>query len=201
MCSVPMRGSSAAACSASSAVSLLSSYVSSVVRVESANSRSGSRSCHSRTRAAWNRPRTRQGRKPSGDHPPRTRGAGGDRRRLEVGLGTIPAGAGSSSSSTGFAGPGRAISPCAGMVSPSSRSGAPRRTAPLTRGDGPDQHYQLTKVFGCSPHARGWPQGHPGVGAGRGLLPARSGMVPGSGTWPSSGGSAPRPRGDGPLLA
>ncbi len=72
--------------------------------------------------------------------------------------------------------------------------------APRTRGDGPGLGVGERTRSRCSPHPRGWSPGcRHQRGPGR-LLPAPAGMVPATRPPRSSPPTAPRTRGDGPLL-
>ncbi len=71
-------------------------------------------------------------------------------------------------------------------------------TAPRTRGDGPVTRVQLSPLWLCSPHARGWPPRRDPDGLDQELLPARAGMAPTCTVRPRRTDSAPRTRGDGP---
>ena len=86
----------------------------------------------------------------------------------------------------------------AGMVPPEAGSSRGPQAAPRARGDGPLSIDLLTLYSGCSPRPRGWSAGpvlDPDPAA---LLPAPAGMVPPRPPRPTSFGSAPRARGDGP---
>ena len=73
-----------------------------------------------------------------------------------------------------------------------------RKPAPRARGDGPGGPIPPSATRHCSPRTRGWSPGASHRRAGRGLLPAHAGMVPGRSWWKARRTPAPRARGDGP---
>ena len=94
--------------------------------------------------------------------------------------------------------PGWVLPARAGMVPHQAWTAFSTRSAPRTRGDGPQELEQLPSRFRCSPHARGWSRHGQAAHDARRVLPARVGMVPCPSWHRCPTGSAPRTRGDGP---
>ncbi len=86
----------------------------------------------------------------------------------------------------------------AGMVPERTKPWPMATCAPRSRGDGPSTSCSRRQMGQCSPLARGWSRHHRLPRPGRGVLPARAGMVPCRRVPVSSSTSAPRSRGDGP---
>ncbi len=86
----------------------------------------------------------------------------------------------------------------AGMVPGELTARPPHPPAPRTRGDGPRPNRLIPQPPVCSPHPRGWSQGHGAAAPGPDLLPAPAGMVPRRRRPSRTLPSAPRTRGDGP---
>ncbi len=85
------------------------------------------------------------------------------------------------------------------MVPRQSPAWLPWRTAPRTRGDGPNRVSPPPWSACCSPHPRGWSLGRRVRRPRWALLPAPAGMVPTTSTSRCTSTAAPRTRGDGPV--
>src|SRR5437764_1135797 len=88
----------------------------------------------------------------------------------------------------------------AGMVPCTSARWVSSPGAPRVRGDGPPAWACTVGRSKCSPRTRGWSQAR-ATGVGHdGVLPAYAGMVRLLGGIPGGAWSAPRVRGDGPIM-
>ena len=88
----------------------------------------------------------------------------------------------------------------AGMVPGCVRRGWRGACAPRARGDGPTDWAVTIATRACSPRTRGWSlEGHR-ISDGGPVLPAHAGMVPATRTPRWVERSAPRARGDGPVM-
>ncbi len=88
----------------------------------------------------------------------------------------------------------------AGMVPAPEFLTIRERSAPRTRGDGPQRLHHMAKHRSCSPHPRGWSREHLRVAQDEQLLPAPAGMVPAAEVAAYRDKPAPRTRGDGPSM-
>jgi len=88
----------------------------------------------------------------------------------------------------------------AGMVPGCRNAACSLRSAPRARGDGPRKVLHRLTRNRCSPRTRGWSRLGRGLELVMNVLPAHAGMVPVRQNPDGIGVSAPRARGDGPLI-